>query len=243
MTLGKPAEPVRRPSDERTLDCAYEGADRDHRGSSVARLERGVGVRCSICAHPARAEIDEALIAGASTPSVARDFGVGRSSVARHAAGHLAGAIAQGAQRREEASAVAILAKATELYEHCAELLVQAGELVERSPDSTAGITAATRVIRETRATLELIARALDVTMRSAPQEPVLTQPSSLDAVLEQMHLRRGGGRVLADGTIQRVPPCPQCGHQPEVQRWLRPMAASPELMSLAPDTGTGGLT
>ena len=175
-----------------------------------------MGVRCSICAHPARVEMDAALIAGATTPRVARDFGVGRSSVARHATAHLAAAITQAAQRREDASAVAILAKATELYEHFAELLGQADGLLGRCPDSTAGIAAATRVIRETRATLELIAEALDATVRPASDVPKVELPS-LDEVCEQMFLRNYGERLLADGTIERAQPCPQCAYQPEV--------------------------
>jgi hypothetical protein len=196
-----------------------------------------VGAGCSICAHPARGEIDTALITGASTPSVARDFGVGRSSVARHATHHLAVAIHEAADRRQDAAAVAILAKATDLYEHCAELLGQADGFLRRRPDSTAGITAATRAIRETRATLTLIADALDAAQHT-PNEPPREKSSanaSLTDAIHQYSIRKHGGRRLADGTIERVPPCPQCSHQPEPQPYLYPSVPSPEILALDP--------
>jgi hypothetical protein len=199
--------------------------------------EAGVSVGCSICAHPARAEIDAALIAGASTPSVARDFGVGRSSVARHAKAHLAASIALAAQRRDEAAAVAILAKATGLYEHCAGLLGQADRLLRGDPDSTAGITAATRVIRETRGILEFVADALDAVQEETSSEVSDAEPltASIHVAIRQWGIRQDGGRRVGDGTVERVAPCPQCGDQPEPQPHLYPSVVSPEMRALDP--------
>jgi hypothetical protein len=171
--------------------------------------------------HPAHVEIDAALIAGASTPAVARDFGVHRSSVARHAKHHLAAEISQAAQRQDEVSAVAILAKAADLYERCEELLGEADMTLRRQPDSTAGVTAATNVIRETRATLTLIAKALNAARRPVAEAPQI-EHSDLSVVLHRMQVRKAGGTRRADGTIEPVPPCPQCGDQPEPAEWLK---------------------
>jgi hypothetical protein len=180
-----------------------------------------LGVRCSICGHPARAEIDAALIAGASTPGVARQFGVHRSSVVRHAKQHLAVEITEAARCQEEASAVAILAKAAELYERCEGLLGEADATLRQHPDSTAGITAATNVIRETRATLTLIAKALNAARRPVPEAPP-SEHSDLYLVLQSMQAQKAGGTRRADGTIEPLPPCPQCGDQPEPAEWLK---------------------
>lgn len=49
---------------------------------------------CSICSHPQRAEIDEALRAGASLAAVAAQFGLpSRTSLHRHRTGHLGRAV------------------------------------------------------------------------------------------------------------------------------------------------------
>src|SRR5438132_353913 len=66
----------------------------------------------------------------------------------------------------------------------------------------------------------ELIADARDATMRPASDVSAVELPS-LDEVIEQMELRKHGGRLLADGTIEREQPCPQCGFQSEVSSWL----------------------
>lgn len=54
-----------------------------------------MAVECKVCAHPCRGEIDEALAKGSSRNQVSKDFGLSRASVARHAAKHLMGVVAQ----------------------------------------------------------------------------------------------------------------------------------------------------
>ncbi len=205
-----------------TSDCRVE-----REAPFGATLEVCVGVRCSICGHPACPEIDAALIAGTSTPRVAREFGVHRSSVARHAKHHLASEMTEAVLRQEEAAGLAILGKAGRLYEHCEALLGDADAMLRQRPDSTAGISAATRVIRETRATLELIAKALDAATGAVPIEAPAPAPahSDFEEVIRRAMAYREGGRVLGDGTLERVPPCPQCGDQPEPRPWLEAAA------------------
>ena len=52
-------------------------------------MKRSVGLRCTICKHPARPQIDLAIATGGSKRAVAERFGVSRDAVWRHAQAHL----------------------------------------------------------------------------------------------------------------------------------------------------------
>src|SRR5215468_549050 len=52
-------------------------------------MKRSVGLRCTICNHPARPQIDLAIATGLAKRAVATRFGVSRDAVWRHAQAHL----------------------------------------------------------------------------------------------------------------------------------------------------------
>ena len=52
-------------------------------------MKRPVGLRCTICNHPARPQIDLAIATGLSKRAVAERFGTSRDAVWRHARAHL----------------------------------------------------------------------------------------------------------------------------------------------------------
>jgi len=52
-------------------------------------MKRTVGLRCTICNHPARPRIDLAIATGLAKRAVAERFGVSRDAVWRHAQAHL----------------------------------------------------------------------------------------------------------------------------------------------------------
>jgi len=52
-------------------------------------MKRTTGLRCTICNHPARPQIDLAIATGLSKRAVAQRFGVSRDAVWRHAQAHL----------------------------------------------------------------------------------------------------------------------------------------------------------
>src|SRR5205814_9623243 len=52
-------------------------------------MKRTAGLRCTICNHPARPQIDLAIATGLSKRAVAERFGVSRDAVWRHAQAHL----------------------------------------------------------------------------------------------------------------------------------------------------------
>ena len=52
-------------------------------------MKRPVGLRCTICKHPASPQIDLAIATGLSKRAMAERFGVSRDAVWRHAQAHL----------------------------------------------------------------------------------------------------------------------------------------------------------
>src|SRR5437868_11692168 len=52
-------------------------------------MKRTVGLRCTICNHPARPQIDLAIATGLAKRAVAERFSVSRDAVWRHAQAHL----------------------------------------------------------------------------------------------------------------------------------------------------------
>ena len=52
-------------------------------------MKRTAGLRCTICNHPARPQIDLAIATGFSKRAVAERFQVSRDAVWRHAQAHL----------------------------------------------------------------------------------------------------------------------------------------------------------
>ena len=52
-------------------------------------MKQSIGLRCTICNHPARPQIDLAIATGLSKRAVAERFGVSRDAVWRHAQAHL----------------------------------------------------------------------------------------------------------------------------------------------------------
>jgi hypothetical protein len=52
-------------------------------------MKRTAGLRCTICNHPARPQIDLAIATGLSKRAIAQRFQVSRDAVWRHAQAHL----------------------------------------------------------------------------------------------------------------------------------------------------------
>ena len=74
--------------------------------------------KCSICTHPRRAEIDQAIARGDAHRAIARQFGVSRHALDRHKKnGHIAQQIAKAAEAKEIAQAENLLSKITTLQE------------------------------------------------------------------------------------------------------------------------------
>ena len=83
-------------------------------------------MKCSICSHPKRPEIDQALALGqASIRAIARQFGATKDSLARHRA-HIPAGLLKAKEAAEVAEADSLLERVKSLCSRCENLLSQA---------------------------------------------------------------------------------------------------------------------
>ena len=116
---------------------------------------------CSICAHPKRLQIEQAMIAGASLRDIAGRFGTAKTIVARHRS-HVAEAIARNTEARELARTGTLLEdvragerRTESLYEAAQGILKNA--LEDEDPRvAIQAIRAASALMGEARGYLEL---------------------------------------------------------------------------------------
>lgn len=125
---------------------------------------------CSLCARLDRAEIDAALVAGASSRSIADRFQISRSVVVRHSS-HLPVHLAEAHHVQTVAAADDLLTQLSSLRDRALGLLDRA----ERSGDIRAAVVA----IREVRGCLELLGKVAGE-LRDAPQINVVVSPDWL---------------------------------------------------------------
>lgn len=107
--------------------------------------------KCTICAHPKRAEIDQLIVEGVPYRSIAGQFSVSKSAVERHAKSHIPKTLAKAHEAKEVSRADDLLARAREYETRAVALLEKAAEEDDYGT--------ALRGIREARSCLELLAR------------------------------------------------------------------------------------
>jgi hypothetical protein len=105
--------------------------------------------RCTVCDHPERHGIDEALVSGGSYRSVAKRFRLSESAVYRHKAEHLPAHLLK-------ARAVEEAARADDLLEQVRHLQAHALDILERA-EKTGDLRAALAAISQARGNLELL--------------------------------------------------------------------------------------
>ena len=108
---------------------------------------------CSICEHPERGAIDEALVGGASNRSAASLYDVSEAAVRRHKANHLPAKLVL-AQAAEE------VAEADSLLDQVRDLQGRAYGILDKA-EAADDLRAALGAIREARGNLELLAKLL----------------------------------------------------------------------------------
>lgn len=70
---------------------------------------------CTICTNPQRSEIDASILSGKLHSDIAAQFNIGRMSVQRHASLHIAKAVQQSREAREEAQGLDVVAQLKEI--------------------------------------------------------------------------------------------------------------------------------
>lgn len=82
-----------------------------------------MALACSVCTHAKRDEINNLLARGTSSRSVAGQFGLSKSAVARHAASHLPAELAAGVAAEHEAASVETMDTLGDLFERVEQIL------------------------------------------------------------------------------------------------------------------------
>src|SRR5919107_4044113 len=107
--------------------------------------------RCTVCDHPERHSIDEALVTGAPYRSVAKRFELSESSVYRHKIEHLPAHLLK-------AREVEDVAQADDLLEQVRHLQAHALNILERAEEA-GDLRAALAAISQARGNLELLGK------------------------------------------------------------------------------------
>src|SRR5918992_2715895 len=140
-------------------------------GSVAPLVARGPPMprSCTICEHPGREAMDEALVGGASNRSLASLYDVSEAAVRRHKANHLPAKLVMAHAAEEVAQADTLLEQVRDLQARTLAIL----EAAEETKQHRTALSA----IREARSNLELLAKLLGE-LDERPQENVLISPT-----------------------------------------------------------------
>jgi hypothetical protein len=107
--------------------------------------------RCTVCDHPGRHGIDEALVSGAPYRSVAKRFGLSESAVYRHKTEHLPAHLLKAKEVEEVVQADDLLDQVRNLQAHALDIL----ERAQKAGDLRTALAA----ISQARGNLELLGK------------------------------------------------------------------------------------
>jgi hypothetical protein len=151
---------------------------------------------CTVCTHPERAEVDQALVAGVSAAEIAGRYRTIRErAIRRHRSNHLPERLAKAHEAEE-------VAQADELLKQVRDLQVRALDILDKAEEA-GELRTALSAIREARGNLELLAKLLGelderpvtnvlvsaewVTVRTAMMEALDRYPEARVAVAERL--------------------------------------------------------
>lgn len=123
---------------------------------------------CTVCDHPQRAAIDQALVSGEAFRPIAARYGLSTGALVRHRTDHIPVALVQAQEAGEVARADDLLAAVRDLQERTLAILSSAEEEDDHA--------LALRAIGEARKNLELLARLVG-DLDDRPQVAILVSP------------------------------------------------------------------
>jgi hypothetical protein len=128
--------------------------------------------RCSVCTHPDRENIDEALVGATAISAISAKYrDISEDALGRHKANHLPAKLVMAEKAKEVAQADSLLEQVRDLQGRALAILDQA----EMSGDLRTALGA----IREARGNLELLAKLLGE-LSDAPQVNLTVSPEWL---------------------------------------------------------------
>ena len=128
--------------------------------------------RCSVCDHPRKGDIDQALVRGKPYRSVAKQYDVSPPALLRHKRAHLPTSLVRAYEAKEAAQADNLLADMCKLKMRAERIFRKA----EKSGDDRIALAA----LREARGIVELLAK-LAGELREGPTVNVLVSPQYLE--------------------------------------------------------------
>ena len=143
-----------------------------------------MGRLCSICTHPNRAEIDEAIAAGTGFRGIARSFrSVTADSIGRHAVSHLPIAVIAAAEVVETERAVDLIGKVRGYITHAESILADA-ESTGKPTLACVNVLAKLTGDLDDRVTVNVLATTPEfVQLQSAIIAALAPYPDALEAV------------------------------------------------------------
>jgi len=118
--------------------------------------------QCTICTHPDRKQIEQALVSGRSLRNVAEQYGCSATALHRHKQGHLPSSLTQAKQAQEIARADSVLEEIRAEIRRIRKLYRKAEAILDQAQDQPIALKSVrelSRLHKEMRDTLELLAR------------------------------------------------------------------------------------
>ncbi len=153
---------------------------------------------CTICHHPQRKEIEEAITDGISYRVISRQFGVGHDAVQRHVAGHIKEAIKQSQEAKQEAQALNVVEQLQTINTVTMDILREARD----EKKNGMALFAIDRVQKQ----LELQAKLLG-DINDAPQVNIILTPEwrSIRTTIVQALVPFPDARIAVANALERV--------------------------------------
>jgi hypothetical protein len=124
--------------------------------------------RCTVCTHPDRESIDEALVGGTALSALSAKYRVSEDAVGRHKGNHLPAKLVMAQAAEEVTQADSLLDQVRDLQDKALDILAKAEEAGE--------LRTALGAVREARGNLELLAKLLGE-LDERPQVNILVSP------------------------------------------------------------------
>jgi transposase-like protein len=135
---------------------------------------------CQVCNHAKRLEIDRQLVQGKSHASISREYGVSSDSIRNHANSHLSRQLVKSHEMKQAIESAGLVTEIEDLLKRSKHIL--------RRAERDGKLSVALGAIRETRGTLELMAKICATIYQIQAQELQAQQNDQEDANDTMLH-------------------------------------------------------